>query len=168
MELNFEVILSVITALALATIAYFKLRKAPTTEQPDPLAPGEQPTVPAGQDLAVLGLFADADGEKFWNYLDPSRHTLFVRLKGLKKGKFFVGLEVDGRVDSTCTLTVGENSPVEKIHSIAMEFPKYDRYRTTGTHKVAVLTGPVPPDVNPGAAPVWTNRTDYQVEVVKR
>ena len=167
-SISLEAIAGVIVGLVLAVIAYFKIRSSPTSEQPDPLAPGEPPAAPADPDIEVLGLFADADGEKTWNYLDPSRHTLFVRLRGRKKGKFFVGLEVDGRVDSTCTLTVGENSPIEKIHSIAMEFPKYDRYRSTGTHKVAVLTGPVPPDVDPGATPVWTARTEYQVEVVQR
>jgi hypothetical protein len=116
--------------------------------------------------VEVLGLFADADGETAWNHLDPSRWTLFVRLKGLKKGPLYVGLEVDGRVDDTRSLTIGENTPIEKIYSFAMEFPKYDRYRSTGRHQVAVLTGH--PPGKPGAAPVWTTRTDYLVEVIKR
>lgn len=170
-EATYGALLALLTILVSA-FAIFRLR-APAPEQPDPLAPHEPITAPPVPDpvpptAEVLGLFADADGEMTWNYLDPARHTLFVRLRGQKQGKFFVGLAVDGRVGSTCTLTVGDNTPIEKIHSIPMEFPKYDRYRATGTHTVSVLTGPVPVDVDPRADPIWTDRVDYQVEVVQR
>lgn len=170
MELSLEAILGVIVALVLSAIAIFRLRTTPEV-QPDPLAPHESidaPPAPApvSPTAEVLGLFADANGEYIWNYLDPARHTLYVRLRGTRRGPLYVGLEVDGRVGDTTFLTIGEDSPIEKVQTFAMEFPRYDRYRSPGLHQVSVLTG-YPPD-QPGADPIWTDRVDYQVEVVQR
>lgn len=167
MELSLEAILGALLALLISAFAIFRLR-APAPEQPDPREPIDAPPVPApvSPTAEVLGLFADANGEYIWNYLDPARHTLYVRLRGTRRGPLYVGLEVDGRVGDTTFLTIGEDTPIEKVQTFAMDFPRYDRYRSPGLHQVSVLTG-YPPD-QPGADPIWTDRVDYQVEVVQR
>lgn len=142
----------------------------PIKPLPLPKPAPSKPSVPEHGDVEVLGLFADAVGEKVWDYLDPARWNLYVRVKGKKAGEVVVGFRVWNLAETWSrieppirTLTVGEDMPIDAISSFTMEFPGYDAFTRDGEHRVDVLLG----HWDQARRPVWTRAKKFCVTVVK-
>jgi len=177
-------IITFFITLAAAIAALFSRNASTATQTAATTTPAETPAetveaVPVEEEVStiptdaghcpILGIYADANGEKQWDNLDPARWVCYVRVIGSKKGKVAVGLAV-GTVggDKVYTsdvqpLTFGYDAPVDTVQALAMDFPPYTKYTCAGVHPVIVRVG----YYDDAGDPVWTHSKEYSVTVVK-
>jgi hypothetical protein len=163
-------IMSIIKRLIQAIISLF--REPPS----DPLAPSGTPGVTAPvSDLDIIGLYThyspnDPSECTPYNNVDPNRYPdVWVvgveTAPGVPGKHHIIGLEVDGyQVPQEDVRSINSPEHSRDLRIATIRYPRYDRYRQPGLHKVNVLVGRPTAD---GRGTEWIRKVPYTIRTVK-
>ncbi len=136
---------------------------------PDPLAPPAR----TPDDIEILGLYRHYSAKEIeacipYNDIDPNRYpdVWVVGREVVPDTHYLIGLEVDGYIvplEDVQSVHSPEHS--DDLRIAIIRYPRYDRYRRPGVHRVNVLIGR--PDATERGVE-WIRKIPYEVRTVVR